>query len=67
MLEISNDAGLKLLWLKNSLEASQYTAISKTTRTYKTEKNYDVLVASLKNIFLQGSLHMPQLFRGIAF
>jgi len=49
--------------VKNSLEASQYTAFSKTTRTYKTEKNYDVLVASLKNIFLQGSLHMPQLFR----
>ena len=64
ILRISNDDSLKLLSLKNSLEVSLYTPLKKTTQPYNTEKNCDILVAS-SDIFLQGSLQMPQLFQGI--
>merc|ERR1712071_742966 len=45
-----------------SLEPSKYNAFSQMTRTYRVDKNFDVLLATLKDIFLRGS-QMPQLFR----
>ena len=52
--------------VKSSLEPSKYNAFSQMTRTYRVDKNFDVLLATLKDIFLRGS-QMPQLFRGNNF
>lgn len=49
--------------VRSKLETSKYAVFSQMTRTYRQDNNYEVLVSSLKNLFLEGS-HFPHLFQG---